>query len=139
MKHDHDPEAMIQATRRHVQKTRNLYYDRAIDGDISRDLHLELAKRVLEYNDVLLEYKNADGVDPTDFPDVDVVKQRMGQTKPSEVEAPGDTRNTTVEQRPAVLSIDPADLIQMTNRLDEVASDLGFGADPDSSQPGGIA
>lgn len=125
----------IQNIQRMVVQSRMDYYNQLTHRQsITDELHRELATRVLQYADILRVFQTR--VD--DFPDVDAVKQRMGQMEAFEVEAPGDTRNTTVEQRPAVLSIDPADLIQMTNRLDEVASDLGFGADLDTDQPGGI-
>jgi hypothetical protein len=133
-----DPESLIHETRRRVHQTRRLYYSRSIDGDAGTDLHLELAKRVLEYDDVLSEFKSMPGVDRSDFPDVSAVKERLGRKTEVTKDAPGRSRGKTTEKVPAVIEIPPNDLVAMTERLDEIAQDLGFGADLDADQPGGI-
>jgi len=119
-----------------VVQTRMTYYNQLTRQEtITKELHRELAARVLQYADVLRVFQ--DRID--DFPNVDHVRQKLGQMDRVESEAPGDTHNVIVEEQPAVLSIDPDDLLAMTDRLDEIAQQLGFGADPDVSPSGGIA
>jgi hypothetical protein len=133
-----DPEPshddMILNVQKMVVQTRMTYYNQLTHREtITKELHRELASRVLQYADVLRVFQ--DRID--DFPNVDRVRQKMGQMEPVEVEAPGDTRNRIVEEQPAVLSIDADDLLQMTNELDDIAQQLGFGADADVEPPAG--
>ena len=135
---DATSETMIEQTRRRVEKTRRLYYDQSMDGGISRGLHLELAKRVLEYDDVLSEFKTADGVNYEDFPDISNVKHRMGRQTEVISDSARLGEKRTTKSVPAVVEIPPTDLVAMTKQLDKIAQDLGFGADLDTDQPGGI-
>lgn len=134
-----DFQLMLEQTRQRVYRTRRLYYAETVesDGGISHDLHLELAKRVLEYDDILSEFKTADGVDPSDFPDISDVKSRLG--KRTEVVAPSPRRglDQTTTERPAIVEVPANDLVRMTKQLDQIAQQLGFGAEADAEPPAG--
>lgn len=131
-----DFQLMLEQTRQRVYRTRRLYYAETVesDGGISHDLHLELAKRVLEYDDILSEFKTADGVDPSDFPDISAVKSRLG--KRTEVVAPSPRRGEkrTTRDVPAIVEVPANDLVRMTKQLDQIAQQLGFGAEAETDQ-----
>lgn len=127
-----DPEhELVTDVQRSVMQSRMLcYQELTYQNQIPDDLHRQLAVCVMQYVDVL-PLEQTQSID-----EVAEVRSVMGRTQPFEVEAPGDTSNTTTELRPAVLSISPERLIRISKRLDEVAADLGFGpgADIDADQ-----
>ena len=73
--------SILHDTRQHVQMTLNQYWRASLSGDVGEELHMEIGARVLQYNDVLYEFRNLSALEEGDFPDVSEVRQCIGETE----------------------------------------------------------
>lgn len=132
---DADPEQLVLRRKRHVQRVRDLIWTDGVDGGITVDAKRKLAIAAMSYWDVLRDYRDESVVDDDDWPDMQPIHSRIGETTKVAVEAPGFLdRGTTSKEVPAVAELDAATLIDITEQLDVVAAEMGFGVDISQSQ-----
>lgn len=132
---DPQPKQLIYEMRRRVQRARNHYWRDGVNGQVSQDTHLELAEAVVEYWDVLYEFRDESILNEGDFPDIKEVRSRLGKTTQVPQEAPGDTSNKELVEQPAVMDIPTRRLVEISKRLDDLAKQLGFGASVSEKRP----
>lgn len=121
---DRQPKELIYEMRRQMQAARNHYWQQQVTGSISEQVHQELATRLVQYHDVLYEFR-----DKTDgWPDISAIRERLGREVKMQAKAPGLGRGTQWEHRPAITQIPAEQLVEMSKQLDDIACDLGFAA-----------
>ena len=128
---DPEPRQMIYDIRRRVQVARNRYWAEGVDGEISDDTHRELATAVLQYHDVLYEFRDESILGPGDFPDLAELRERVGKKARQQQPQAGLSRPTTVTLVPAVTQVPIEDILEYSEQLDDLAKTLGFGAKAD--------
>lgn len=125
---DQRPRRIIYDIREQVQAARNEVYSELVGrGAVSLDSRRQLATATVQYWDVLREYRD-EREDEWEEAGVDQLATAIGSTVAVETAAPGDTTATQTEERPALLSVDAQQILQISKRLDELANDLGFSA-----------
>jgi hypothetical protein len=107
-----------------------------VDGNVKPNTHALMVRKVLEYEDVLHEFRNLPALDESDLPDVSELKSLLGEKRsmviPGE-DAPGLKRGCTRSDVPAVAAETDIDqVIAISERLDDLAQKLGFGPEPDT-------
>jgi len=129
---------LVRESRQQMQNARNIYWDEKTSGDgsVSWKVRELLAKRAVQYYDILWEFKDAkQSVEQAwNESDVDLIQRLASETRSVKVEAPGDTSNTQTTTKPALAAIDPETLVELTKQLDALANDLGFGARVESDR-----
>jgi len=134
-RNDVDPEQLVLRRKRHVQRVRDRIWAAGVDGGVSVNPKRKLATAAMSYWDVLQDYRDAPAVDDDDWPDMDPIHSRMGETTEIVTDAPGfRDRGTTTTAVPAVAELSADRLIEITEQLDVVAAELGFGVDIDDDQ-----
>lgn len=119
--------SILHDTRQHVQMTRNQYWRASLSGNVGDELHMEIGARVLQYHDVLYEFRNLPALEEGDFPDISEVRQCIGETETQITEAAGRGRGNTMSDEPRILSVPIDRLIWYTEELDDLAQKIGFG------------
>jgi len=126
---DPEPRRMIYEIRRRVQAARNQYWADGVDAEVSDRTHRELAIAALQYYDVLYEFRDESVLEEDDWPDVEVLRERVGKTVRRRERSDVFGEGTTVREVPAVSEVPVADIVDMTENLDDLAKTLGFGAE----------
>lgn len=122
------PRRVIHDAREQAQAARNQVLSELVAGSgVSVESRRQLATATVQYWDVLREYRDA-REDQWEEAGVDELANAIDETVPVEVPAPGDTGTTRTEERPALLSIEPWTIVEISKRLDELANDMGFAA-----------
>ena len=129
---DPEPRQMIYEIRRRVQAARNRYWAEGVDGEVSDETHRELATAVLQYHDVLYEFRNESVLSPGDWPDIAEIRERVGRKARQRTQQGGLSRPATVTLVPAVTQVPIEDILQASEDLDDLAKTLGFGAKADT-------
>lgn len=129
-----EPESVIYEIRRRVQAARNRYWREGYDGDVN-DCHRELAVAVLQYYDVLHEFRDESVLDPEDFPNISLIRDRVGKKVQQRVSQPGLKRPEKVELVPAMEQVPVEEIVELTEDLDDLAQKLGFGASVSNARP----
>lgn len=132
---DQEPKRLIYEMRRRVQAARNQFWAEGVEGRLSHETHLDLAKTTLQYYDVLYEYRDEDGLDEDDWPDVSPLRDRVGRRIERETKSAGRGRGTSTESVPAVTEIPVEHIVGLTEELDDLAKKLGFSAPAKASTP----
>jgi len=125
---DPEPRRMIYEIRRRVQAARNQYWADGVDAEVSDRTHRELAIAALQYYDVLYEFRDESVLEEDDWPDVEVLRERVGKTVRRRERSDVFGEGTTVREVPAVSEVPVAEIVDMTENLDDLAKTLGFGA-----------
>jgi hypothetical protein len=130
---DNRPKAVIYDARETMQAARNEAWNELISGSRVRyQTRLQLASATIQYWDVLREHRD-DRAASWDNSGVDKLASLVGETRRVPKPTPGDTDATSYEEQPALLSIDPSEIIHISKQLDDYAKELGFAATPDDS------
>jgi len=129
---DPEPRQMIYEIRRRVQAARNRYWAEGVDGEVSDETHRELATAVLQYHDVLYEFRNESVLNTGDWPDIAEIRERVGRKARQRTQQGGLSRPSTVTLVPAVTQVPIEDILQASEDLDDLAKTLGFGAKADT-------
>lgn len=125
---DQRPKRVVYDARETVQAARNEVWGELVGhGSVSPHARRQLATAAVQYWDVLKEYGD-EREDGWEEAGVDQLGELVGQTVEVAEPADGDTSATETVERPALLSVDPQQLIDITKRLDELAKELGFAA-----------
>jgi len=125
---DPEPRRMIYEIRRRVQAARNQYWADGVDAEVSDRTHRELAIAALQYYDVLYEFRSEQILDEDDWPDVEVLRERVGKTVRRRERSDVFGEQSTVRQVPAVSEVPVEQIVDITENLDDLAKTLGFGA-----------
>jgi len=125
---DREPKRLIYEMRRRVQAARNQFWSEGVEGHLSNQTHLELAKATLQYHDVLYEFRSSNAIDESDWPDISPLRARVGRRIEREVDSAGRGRGKTTKTVPAVTEIPVEHIVELTEELDDLAKKLGFGA-----------
>jgi hypothetical protein len=125
---DAAPRQMIYEMRRRVQRARNHYWSEGVDGEISNEVHRELAVAVLQYHDVLLEFRDESVLDKTDFPNINKLRDKVARRVYATVPSGGRGRGSEVDEVPAVTTVPVDEILEMSEQLDDLCKKLGFGA-----------
>lgn len=132
---DPQPKRMIYEIRRRVQAARNQYWAEGVDGEISNQTHRELAIACLQYYDVLYEFRGESVLDEGDFPDISIIRDRVGHRVPQRQEQPGLSRPAKTTMVPAVTMVPVDRILDLTEDLDDLAKKLGFAAKAAETTP----
>ena len=130
-----NPESMIHRRRQRAQQTRELYYEHRLAGETPPSVQKQLALCVLEYHDVLREFRNSPAVDEEDYPDISPIRNRLGEYIEVVANSKRLGQSTTMKSLPAVIELPDHYLIRMIDQLDDLAQNLGFGAEASKSTP----
>jgi len=132
---DPEPRQMIYEIRRRVQAARNRYWAEGVDGEVSDETHRELATAVLQYHDVLYEFRNESVLSSDDWPDIAEIRERVGRKARQRTQQGGLSRPATVTLVPAVTQVPIEDVLQLSEDLDDLAKTLGFAAAVEATRP----
>jgi len=125
---DQRPKRVVYDARETVQAARNEVWGELVGrGQVSLHARRQLATAAVQYWDVLKEY-GEDRSTEWEESGVDQIGALVGETVEVPEPAPGDTNANDTVQRPALLSVDPEQLIDVTKELDTLAKELGFAA-----------
>jgi hypothetical protein len=119
-------EQMIIAQRERVHNVRSEHFGEGVYGEQSEMAQLQLARVCVEYWSLLREYEGKSAVD--ELPDIDPIKERLGEQTRMLVESPGLRRGGKFDWRPAILELDIEYILSVIEQLDDVANDLNFSA-----------
>ena len=133
---DPEPRRMIYEIRRRVQAARNQYWANGVDAEVSDRTHRELAIAALQYYDVLYEFRDEPVLDEDDWPDVEVLRERVGKTVRRRERSDVFGEQSTVRQVPAVSEVPVEQIVDITENLDDLAKTLGFGASTNAGSGG---
>jgi len=122
------PAEMIGKKRSRAAGIRDMYYRQASVNDVSDELIKSLASVCLEYWSCLREFRDEPVVDHTDYPDVEPIRSRLGETVRVKSQSKRRSRSYVYETVPAVYQLDAEYLVEVTHALDDLAQKLGFGA-----------
>lgn len=127
---DPRPKRLIYEMREQVQAVRNDYWQESCLGQVSERTRLKLAAVAVQYYDVLYEHREESvlGDDAWNNTGADRLRELLGETVEVDAPAPGDSANPQRERKPAILTIDPEAIVNVTKRLDEISKKLGFSA-----------
>jgi len=114
---------------RNERTARNQYWADGVDAEVSDRTHRELAIAALQYYDVLYEFRDESVLEEDDWPDVEVLRERVGKTVRRRERSDVFGEGTTVREVPAVSEVPVAEIVDMTEDLDDLAKTLGFGAE----------
>jgi len=128
-------ERMISDEREQIHTYRRLIHQGRLGNGVSSDLHDAFAAEILSYHDTLREFRESPTIDADDFPDIEPLRSRAGRQV--EVETPSKRlgKKTTFKEVPAVRELNISYLLRVSYQLDDVAQQLGFGADAAKSTP----
>lgn len=119
----------ILRTRQWVKEVRAQYYgELAQQGSCSRSTHQLLQTAVLRYWDAIHEYRDEDE-DLWEEKDLDEIPRLAEETVRVSVSTPGYGQGSSTHERPAISQVSADSLVELTHRMDEVAHELGFGAE----------
>lgn len=127
---------MIYEARERLQLVRDRYWRERVQGEPSPKVRRELAIAALQLFDVLWEYRGEQVV-REDWEDSSIgeLHELLNETVSMPKQAAGDTTNAETVDRPAIMAVPSDELIRMTKDLDELAKELGFGANTASQLP----
>jgi hypothetical protein len=125
---DSEPRQMIYEMRRRVQRARNHYWSEGVDGEISNKVHRQLAVAVLQYHDVLWEFRDESVLGKSDFPDINNLRDKVGRRVYATVPSGGRGRGSSVDEVPAVTTVPVDEILEMSEQLDDLCKTLGFAA-----------
>jgi len=133
---NHEFESVIAGTYRRVLAARQAYREAQLADRVTGRHIKDLAVTAEQYRTVLYEFRDEDALDPEwDERDLDWLDDYLGETVEVEVPGPGMTRNTQTESIPAIQTVDPERIVELTRNLDDVRRELGFAANVDESTP----
>src|SRR6056297_3837874 len=125
---DSQPRQIIYAQKKQANAARNRYRMVEYDSGLDAQTHRQLAVSALQYYDVLREYEDKPILSASDWPDIEPIRDRLGQTIIQRQECQVANEPSQLEEVPAIKTV-PADmLVAVINQLDKVANKLGFGA-----------
>lgn len=133
---DAQPKRLLYQMQERLQNSRNRVRRQQRDGYVSDAAHLDLAEAVVEYHDMLYKYRREDAVADV-FPEIQDIRNRMGETATVWEEAPGHTDNQQAVEKPALLELDTDRLLEATIKLEDVTRTLGFVPHPTPEVSGG--
>jgi hypothetical protein len=125
---DPQPKRMVYEMRERVQRARNIYWEEGVDGHRSTQTKKRLAAVTIQYWDVLFEFREESVLEEGDFPDISRVRSRIGETTDVPAAAGGRSRGGGTKTVPAIAELSADELLELTERLDDLANKLGFGA-----------
>jgi hypothetical protein len=129
-------EKLIAATYRRVVAARQEYTQAQLRGDVTTNHVVDLAKATYEYHSILYEHHDEDVLDPEwEDRNLDWLNDYRGESVTVEQSAPGMTSNTVEKEIPAILTVNPERIVQLTRKLDTVRKELGFSAQVSESHP----
>lgn len=107
-----------------------------LNGQVT-DRHVrELAQRALDYREVLHKYRSKDALDPEwDERPIHWIEEYQNRTVQVEQSSGRLNNNTTLAEKPAILSIDPERLVYVIRELEDISDELGFSATISESTP----
>lgn len=129
------PVRMIGQHRKRIQEYRLTIQRLYADLQVSGDMHDDFAVEVIGYYDVLREFRNSDALDDEDFPDIDELRSRLGETTTIVAERAGRGRGSHMKEVPAIREVSLDTLLRISHELDDLAQQLGFGANAVESTP----
>jgi hypothetical protein len=89
----------------------------------------QLAEEALAYREVLNKYRNDGDLDPSwDERPIHWIETKQRQVVQVEQESPRRNANTETVTKPAILAVDPEEIIAVIRELEDVANELGFKA-----------
>jgi len=89
----------------------------------------DLAERALGYREVLHKYREEDALDPAwEERDIHWIEQKQNEVVTVEEPSPRRNGNSRSVQKPAILAVDPEELVKVIRRLEDIADELGFTA-----------
>jgi hypothetical protein len=123
---------LVRQSRQQMQLARNHYWREKTSGNggVSWGVRELLARRLVQYYDILWEYKeDKQSVEQAwEESEVDMIESLANETRSVPSEAPGDTSNTQKTQKPALAALPPEKLVELSKQLDSLANGLGFAA-----------
>lgn len=105
------------------------------EGYTSADTHKQLAKAAVSYHRVLKEYREEGVVEDGEFPEIDFIEERLGETIQRTSPAPGRSRTATVEEVPAVTEVPVQTIIDKIDELHSFREKLGMKGTVNKSTP----
>ena len=132
---DPQPKRMIYAMRRHVQQIRNRFWEEGVNGQFSPRTKRELAAAAIQYWDCLYEFRDEQVLDEGDFPDISPVRSRVGETTEVLGQSPRRSGGQQLRTVPAVTELSEDYLLELTEDLDDLSKQLGFGASAKETTP----
>lgn len=131
---------MFEMLQQMVMTRRGFRAEMARYGRPSPEAYLEMCEEVVNVVDHLRQFEDERALEGDDFDTilqyVREIESRFGETVSVQVEASGDTHATVAERRPAVTEISPDALIDLTQKIEKVIKQLGFGAKAKQPTPG---
>jgi hypothetical protein len=129
---------LVREARQQMQNARNIYWREKTSGDgsVSWGVRELLARRAVQYYDILWEYKTErQSVEQAwEESDIETIQELANESQAVEVAAPGRTSNTKEVRKPALAALAPEKLVELTKQLDQIANDLGFAAGVESER-----
>lgn len=134
---DKAPRKIINDTRRHVHAARAEYFDDILKhGTVTAETRKTLIEAAMLYRSTLREHSDHSVIqDKWEESGVDQLAELLQQTRTVEKPSPGDTNNGRTEEVPAVMAVPAEQILKVTERLDEMANELGFGASTTDTTP----
>jgi len=99
------------------------------EHDVPDRVTRQLAEEALAYREVLNKYRNDGDLDPGwDERPIHWIETKQRQVVQVEQESPRRNANTETVTKPAILAVDPEEIIAVIRELEDVANELGFKA-----------
>lgn len=131
---------MFEMLQQMIMTRRGFRGEMARYGRPSPEAYLELSEEIVNVVDHLRQFEDERALEGDDFEAilryVHEIESRFGETVSVQVEASGDTHATVAESRPAVTEINPDALVHLTQQIEKVVKQLGFGAKAKQPTPG---
>ena len=124
---------MIQERQEHLEAILDALTERSAHVELSPSMKRDVAVATLNLHRVLAKYKDEDGDEDDDLPDVSEIRKRMGKTTGVMQESVGLKRGMTQSQVPAIDELDFEYLEEIANKTEKAAKELGFWAKADAT------
>lgn len=129
---DPTPARMVYETQIHIAKMRRNYRKAKLAGNVPETVVDNLGISVMDYYDLLRRYRNKANIkEDWHNEGIDQLEELAGETVVVENGGSGLGRTQSTEEIPAIKTIDAETLIEISYKLDDIASDLGFEAEVD--------
>lgn len=132
---DPQPKRLIYEKKEQLQQIRDRFWAEGVEGGLNPQTKRYIATVALQFWDVLYEYRNESILSEGDFPDISPVRDRIGRQTEVVSTSKRLGQSTTLKRVPAVNELDDWYLIELTEKLDDLANKLGFSASATTSRP----
>jgi len=132
---DPQPKRLIYEKKERLQQIRDRYWEEGVEGQRSNQTKRWLATVMLQFYDVLHEYRDETVLSDDDFPDISPIRERIGEQTTVIQTSKRVGGGQTVETVPAINELSEAYLIDLSEQLDDLAKKLGFSAQPITQRP----